>query len=122
MRFTGSLAAVAPLALHFATAAFAAPPSIDIQSTCRTAAGAMVRLMGGSSMERDIEVCLSSENGARDQLVKDWATYSGTDRERCIRTAVYLPSYVEWITCLEMERDVRKMRQQEQAVKSNQKR
>ena len=63
----------------------------------------MVRLMGGSSMERDIEVCLSSENGARDQLVKDWATYSGTDRERCIRTAVYLPSYVEWLTCLEID-------------------
>jgi hypothetical protein len=26
-----------------------------------------------------------------------------------MRTAVYLPSYVEWLTCLEMERDVRKM-------------
>jgi hypothetical protein len=28
-----------------------------------------------------------------------------------MRTSVYLPSYVEWLTCLEMERDVRKMRQ-----------
>jgi hypothetical protein len=27
-----------------------------------------------------------------------------------MRTKVYLPSYVEWLTCLEMERDVRKMR------------
>jgi hypothetical protein len=26
-----------------------------------------------------------------------------------MRTNVYLPSYVEWLTCLEMERDVRKM-------------
>ena len=26
-----------------------------------------------------------------------------------MRTDVYLPSYVEWLTCLEMERDVRKM-------------
>jgi hypothetical protein len=26
-----------------------------------------------------------------------------------MRTNVYLPSYVEWLTCLEMERDVKKM-------------
>jgi hypothetical protein len=30
-----------------------------------------------------------------------------------MRTGVYLPSYVEWLTCLEMERDVRKMQQEE---------
>ena len=31
-----------------------------------------------------------------------------------MRTGVYLPSYVEWLTCLEMERDVRKMERQPQ--------
>jgi hypothetical protein len=50
---------------------------------------------------------------ARDQIVKDRATYAAADKVQCMRTDVYLPSYVEWLTCLEMERDVRKMRQEE---------
>ena len=28
------------------------------------------------------------------------------------RTKAYLPSYVEWLTCLEMERDVRNLRRE----------
>jgi hypothetical protein len=57
--------------------------------------------------------CLDSEQKAREQIIKDQATYSSADKRRCMRTSVYLPSYVEWLTCLEMERDVRKMRQGE---------
>jgi hypothetical protein len=113
MRFCiHNLAVIAMLAAGFGSDAFAARgnvPTIDIRSTCKTAAGAMVRLMGSTSMERDIEICLGSEQSARDQLVKDWSSYSGRDRERCVRPGVYLPSYVEWLTCLEMERDARKM-------------
>jgi hypothetical protein len=66
-------------------------------------------LLGGSTMEQDVKGCLDSEQKARDQIVKDLATYSSGDKTQCMRTAVYLPSYVEWLTCLEMERDVRKM-------------
>ena len=41
------------------------------------------------------------------------ATYSSADKVPCMRTGVYLPCYVERLTCLEMERDVRKMQQEE---------
>ena len=51
-------------------------------------------------------------------LVKDRATYSSADKALCMKTAVYLPSYVEWLTCLEMERDVRKERQQDRDVRA----
>jgi len=88
-------------------------PTIDIQKTCQAAAGAMVRLMGGTTTEQDINACLDSEQKSRDQIVKDLATYSAADKVQCMRTGVYLPSYVEWLTCLEMERDVRKMQQEE---------
>jgi hypothetical protein len=84
-------------------------PGIDIQNTCKAAAGAMVSLMGGTTTEQDINACLDSEQKARDQIFKDRATYSAADKRQCMRTDVYLPSYVEWLTCLEMERDVRKM-------------
>src|SRR5262249_36626452 len=90
-------------------------PTIDIQKTCQAAAGAMVRVMGGTTTEQDINACLDSEQKARDQIVKDGATYSSADKKQCMRTGVYLPSYVEWLTCLEMERDVRKMQREDQA-------
>src|SRR5262249_29467203 len=83
-------------------------PAIDIQKTCQVAAGAMLSLMGGSTTEQDVNACLDSEQKARDQLVKDLATYASADKKQCMRTDVYLPSYVEWLTCLEMGRDVRK--------------
>src|SRR5499425_67132 len=89
-------------------------PAIDIQNTCQAAAGAMVKLMGGTTTEQDINACLDSEQKARDQIVKDRATYASADKKQCMRTGVYLPSYVEWLTCLEMERDVRKERQQDE--------
>ena len=84
-------------------------PTIDLQKTCQAAAGAMVSLMGGTTTEQDVNACLDSEQKARDQIVKDGATYASADKKQCMRTDVYLPSYVEWLTCLEMERDVRKM-------------
>jgi hypothetical protein len=102
--------ALAATVLLASTAAFAQPPTVDIEGTCKLAANAMVQLMGGSTAGNDTEICLGSEQRARDQLVKDWGTYSAGDRQRCVRPGVYLPSYVEWLTCLEMERDVRKMK------------
>ena len=84
-------------------------PTVDIQKTCQAAAGVMVSLLGGSTTDQDVKGCLDSEQKAREQIIKDRATYSSLDKSRCMRTTVYLPSYVEWLTCLEMERDVRKM-------------
>jgi hypothetical protein len=99
------------IAMLLPTAAFAQSgiPTVDIKNTCKLAASAMVQLLGGTTAGNDQEICLGSEQRAREQIVKDWSTYSSTDRSRCVRTNVYLPSYVEWLTCLEMERDVRKM-------------
>ena len=65
--------------------------------------------MGGSSLEADKQACLNSEQRAREVIVKDWGTFSAADRSLCVLTEVYLPSYVEWLTCLEMNRDVRKL-------------
>src|SRR5207244_6524468 len=88
--------------------------TIDIQKTCQVAAGVMLSLMGGTTTEQDVNACLDSEQKARDQIVKDRATYSSADKVLSMRTGVYLPSYVEWLTCLEMERDVRKMQREDQ--------
>jgi hypothetical protein len=87
-------------------------PTIDIQNTCKAAAAVTL----GPSAQTDINICLSSEQKARDQLVKDWAQYAAADKTRCVQSGprVYLPSYIEWLTCLEMETAVKKMRQEQQ--------
>jgi hypothetical protein len=85
-------------------------PSVNIQETCRIASGVMVSLLGGNTTQNDVDICLETENKARDQIVKDWSSYQASDRSGCIQPAVYLPSYVEWLTCFEMNKVVREAR------------
>jgi hypothetical protein len=89
-------------------------PTIDIHKTCRAAAV----VTAGTSPETDIEICMSSEQKAREQLVKDWGKYAVADKTRCIQggSRVYLPSYIEWLTCVEMETAVKNMRQEQRAT------
>jgi hypothetical protein len=88
-------------------------PTVNIRETCQAAAGVMVNLMGGSTAQNDVEICLEGENKARQQMIKDWSTFQPSDREGCIQTRGYLPSYVEWLTCFEMNKSVRDARQQQ---------
>ncbi|HEY2183407.1 MAG TPA: hypothetical protein VGH39_00315 [Xanthobacteraceae bacterium] len=94
-------------------------PTLNIQETCRAAAGVMTNLaIGGTGGANEVEICLDSENKAREQLIKDWSSFQPADREGCIQTRVYLPSYIEWLTCFEMNKIVREAREQGRAVKS----
>lgn len=87
------------------------PPTIDIKKTCRENTAALGTLLGGE-IDQGINVCLMDEQAARDQIVKDWATYPAIAKERCVQPNEYLPGYVEWQTCLEMTKDVVKMRKE----------
>jgi hypothetical protein len=100
-----------PIALgsHLLIAATAGIPSVDIRKTCQAAAGTMADLIAGSTIQHDLDVCLSSEQAAREQLIKDWTTYSSAEKTQCVQPSVYLPSYIEWLTCLEMEMSVRRL-------------
>jgi hypothetical protein len=82
---SATLAAVC-LMMLFATA-YAQIPNINIQETCRAAAGVMVNLMGGSTSQNDVQICVDTENKARQQLVKDWSTFTASDREGCQRSS-----------------------------------
>jgi len=102
----------------FAETAHAQVPTINIQLTCQAAADVMLSLaVGGGTAPNDVQICLDSENKAREQLIKDWSSYQASDRAGCIQTRVYLPSYVEWITCFEMNKVVREGRKQGRAMK-----
>ena len=63
-------------------------------------------------------VC-DSEQAIRDELVKQWPSFLAADKTHCVNEAVMggESSYTELLTCLEMARDVRAMRtEQENAV------
>jgi len=87
------------------------PPTIDIQKTCRENVNALSTGLGGQ-IAQDMSVCVMDEQAARNQMVKDWATYPAIAKERCVLPTQYLPSYVEWHTCLELTRDVLKLRKE----------
>ena len=100
----------------FAETVHAQVPNINIQETCRVAAGVMVNLLGSGTSQNDVQICLETENKARQQLLKDWSTFQASDRAGCIQPNVYLPSYVEWLTCFEMNKSVREARGQGRAM------
>jgi len=92
-------------------AASGAPPRIDAEATCRATQSIISGLFGDQTMAT-VENCMRQENEALAQIKKDWATYSAADKELCAQPRAYMPNYVEWLTCFEMFRDVRRLRQE----------
>ena len=91
-------------------------PRYDVRSTCRAA----VAMVGGGSEGRTVESCVAGEEAARKDLEKDWARVPPAERTQCIGTVKVggSPSYVELLICIEMIRDSRKHREEEQAAKT----
>ena len=69
-------------------------PQFDVGQTCR---------------ESTVPDCISMENIARDRLVKDWPSFTLHDRTMCDMEEKMSgpPSYVGWLTCLEINANAR---------------
>jgi hypothetical protein len=82
-------------------------PKLNIEPSCKTAG------VEGMALGRTTQSCINDENGARDQLVKDWSTFSAADKNHCLTMVATggSPSYVELLSCLEMSRDAKKIAQ-----------
>ena len=92
-----------------ASAASSGVPTVDIAITCRTSEKALIAIFGAET-QQTFESCMTSENDARAQIVKNWQNFPAVGRQRCVNTTGYMPSYVEWLTCLEMEQQVNELR------------
>ncbi len=102
----------AMLSAGFAIPIADGPPTLAVEQGCREAARA------DPLKQITAEACMGQERSAREQLTKDWATFSAGDRTHCLRLTNIggMPSYVELITCLQMSRDARLLRQQQPAT------
>jgi hypothetical protein len=48
--------------------------------------------------------CVGDETSARDQIKREWNRFTAADRSNCAPTPGMQFSYVELLTCLEMQR------------------
>ena len=83
-------------------------PTIDVRKSCEISVKDIGPIFG-SNIGSSLESCVKQEQEARQQMTNSWTKYPSVDRQRCINPTGYLPSYVEWLTCLEMYRDVRNL-------------
>jgi len=90
-------------------AASAGVPTVDIATTCRESERAITSIFG-PGVQQTFDSCMKQESEARGQIVKNWRSYPAGGRQRCVNTTGYMPSYVEWLTCLEMEQSVEALR------------
>lgn len=79
-------------------------PNFNVEPSCR----------GGLTNPGDnarYEQCLKEEAGAKTTLQAGWSKFPAADRVACADTArLGTPSYVELLTCLQMDADLRKMK------------
>jgi hypothetical protein len=63
------------------------------------------------AMNDRFETCIADEKLARDQLGRQWASFDPGARARCasMSTTGRASSYIELLTCLEMDRSARKL-------------
>ncbi len=84
-------------------------PSLNVEQVCE----GIAQQGGVSFRDPNIAVekknCLDSEHATRDELVKQWPSFSPSDKTACTNEATMggESSYTELLTCLEMARDVR---------------
>jgi hypothetical protein len=82
-------------------------PNIDIKKTCRQSERTLQSTTGAGTIYNS---CMSSETEARKQLQSTWAKYPAVDKSSCVHPNNYMPSYVEWLTCLEMRLYAKELR------------
>ena len=85
-------------------------PQFDAARICRDTSNL------GFSEDQSFAQCMRDETQAKNQLAKDWASYSTEARSRysAETTIGGSPSYVDLSTCLDMDKDVRELTKADQ--------
>ena len=84
-------------------------PTLNVERMCREAAAA------DPTIDYGLKRCIDTEHAARDELAKQWKDFPAKDQQECTAVATMggSASYVQLITCLELNRDVRQARARE---------
>jgi hypothetical protein len=74
-------------------------PTIDIEGTCRSARTAALP----EDQSAAYDSCMRDEKEAMEKLRSNWTKYSADAHAACAETGGFSLSYVELLTCLEMQ-------------------
>src|SRR5215469_359415 len=91
-------------------------PSLNVEQVCE----GIAQQGGVSFRDPNIAVekknCVDSEHAIRDELTKQWSSFTSADKTACTNEATMGgdSSYTELLTCLEMARDVRSLHSESQ--------
>jgi hypothetical protein len=85
--------------------------TLDVRPVCRGIASQSADPLG-AGLRATFEQCVNGEQEVREQLKREWPTFSAADKQHCVALATTggESSYTELLTCLEMARDVRALR------------
>ncbi len=76
-------------------------PTLDVKTSCTDA-----QKFSSDNGKSAFKGCMQDETIARDELSKRWTSFKPKDRQDCVEQArTPSPSYVEVLTCLEMNTD-----------------
>jgi hypothetical protein len=92
------------------------PPTLQVGPSCEAAGrGAVV-------LGRNKEACLADETTAQDTLKQNWSKYVASDKSDCLGmvTTGGPASYVELLSCVEILRDARNIRNLDPLESDNQ--
>jgi hypothetical protein len=101
---------LAVLAVAYALPAHGdAYPKLDVAPLCHGIVAQSDLQEGLQSVTFD--QCMKAEQDDRNEMIKEWSTFSASDKSHCIAEATMggESSYTDLITCLEMARDVRNL-------------
>ena len=91
-------------------------PTLDVNPVCRGIA--MQGELEAGLQQTSFQQCVQSEQAVREEVKKEWSTFSTADKTHCVALAKTggESSYTELITCMEMARDVRKLHENANAL------
>lgn len=77
-------------------------PELDVKGSCSDAQ----KFSTGDDKNTAYKGCIQDEENAKSELSKRWSSFKVKDRTTCVEQARFpSPSYVEVLTCLEMDAD-----------------
>lgn len=88
-------------------------PTLKIELLCRGIVSQGLDPLAGGEPKVAFDQCMQAEKDDREQLKKEWPTFSSDDKKHCVALSTMgggEASYTELITCLEMARDVKALR------------
>jgi len=102
------------LGLQLMTPVADSVPDLNVEQVCQGIAQQGGVTFHDPAIAQEKKSCLESEQGIRAELAKQWSSFSPADRMHCVNESRMGgdSSYTELLTCLEMARDVRTLREE----------